>query len=245
MNHSPYFRSRPNAETGILLIHGILSTPRHFDFLIPHIPDEYEVSSILLTGHGGTIKSFSKASMAQWREQVEQALKKMSHCGSIIIVGHSLGALLALNATRKFHNIRGLMLLNPPLLPQLQLSMIGRSLRFAFGKIRTDDPRDQLCYEHLSIQLTPFLWNYLGWIPNFISLLQLASKSKEIPAKLEIPCYAFIGMQDELVRPQTVRYLQNNPNISLEILEQGLHFAYSAEEQRRILDGFQHLLNGT
>jgi len=60
MKHSPYFRNRSNTETAVLLIHGILSTPRHFDFLIPHIPDEYDICSILLAGHGGSVQDFTK-----------------------------------------------------------------------------------------------------------------------------------------------------------------------------------------
>ena len=62
MTHHPYFRNRPDANTAVLLIHGILSTPRHFDWLIPHIPDYFDVSNILLAGHGGTAQDFSVAS---------------------------------------------------------------------------------------------------------------------------------------------------------------------------------------
>lgn len=245
MDHRPYSRSTPNANTGILLIHGILSTPRHFDFLIRHIPNEYAVSNILLAGHGGSVKDFSKASMAQWQQQVEQQILKMSQtCGNIILIGHSLGSLLALQAACKFDCIRGLFLLNPPLLPRVQASMMGRSIRFAFGKLRPDDIGDVLCHKDLSIQLEPYLWKYLGWIPNFISLLQLSAKCRKIPAALDIPCYAFIGMQDELVNPKTAKYFPENPNISLEILENGVHFGYFPEEQSRIIAGFLQFLLG-
>ena len=243
MDHSPYFRNRPNAQTAVLLIHGILSTPRHFDFLIPDIPDQYEMYSILLAGHGGSVGDFTKASMKQWQAQVNNALNELeTHCSRIYIIGHSLGALLALNAVQQHKKISGVLLLNPPLLPRVQCTMIGRSLRFAFGKLQSDNMADVLCYEDLSIRLEPYLWKYLGWIPNFISLLRLASKCRKIPAALDIPCYTFLGMKDELVHPKTARYLKDNPFISLEILENGVHFGYRPEEQERIVTKLHLLL---
>lgn len=163
MDHSPYFRNRPNAQTAVLLIHGILSTPRHFDFLIPHIPDQYEIYSILLAGHGGSVGDFTKASIKQWQAQVNNALNELeTRCSRIYIIGHSLGALLALNAVQQHKKVSGVLLLNPPLLPRVQCTMIGRSLRFAFGKLQSDNMADVLCYEDLSIQLEPYLWKYLG-----------------------------------------------------------------------------------
>ena len=242
--HRPYIRKKPHAETGVLLIHGILSTPRHFDFLIPHIPDEYEICSILLAGHGGSVRDFSKATMKQWQSQVKKALNELeTHCSRIFIIGHSLGALLTLNEVQQHQKVAGILLLNPPLLPRLQCTMIGRSLRFAFGKIQPGNMADALCYEDLSIRLEPYLWKYLGWIPNFASLLRLAAKCRKIPATLDIPCYAFLGMKDELVHPKTARHLKDNPIISLEILENGVHFGYLAEDQKRIIEKFHCLLD--
>lgn len=234
MDHAPFFRDCPNSETGILLIHGILSSPRHFDFLIPHIPAEYKVSSILLSGHGGTIRDFSKASMRQWQAQVQQEIQNLN-TPNVIIIGHSLGALLALQAATAHHCIQGLFLLNVPLLPQLKPAAIGRSLRIAFGKIRTNDPIDMACYQDLSIQTEPYPWKYLGWIPNFISLLSFARQCRKIPASLKIPCIAFLGTNDELVNIHSQRCLLGNPNISLQILENGIHYGYTESQQHQII----------
>jgi len=181
--------------------------------------------------------------MNQWQSQVNNALNELeSHCSRIYIIGHSLGALLALNAAQQHKKVSGVLLLNPPLLPRVQCTMIGRSLRFAFGKPRPDNMVDVLCYEDLSVQLEPYLWKYLGWIPNFISLLRLAAKCRKIPALLDIPCYAFLGMKDELVHPKSARHLKDNPFISLEILETGVHFGYRPEEQKRIVKKLHCLL---
>ena len=244
MNYSPYFRNQPQADTAVLLIHGILSSPRHFDFLIPHIPDDYTVSSILLAGHGGSVKDFSKATMTKWQNQVEQAVTELeSRHRHILIVGHSLGSLLTLRVLQKHKSIYGVLLLNVPLVPWLKPAMVGRSLRFIFGKVHTDDPMDMHCYRDLGVHLEPYLWKYIPWIPNFIALLCLANCCKPLPAELTIPCHAFLGTNDEVVSIRSKRWLLNNPNISLEILENGVHFGYTPDEQKKIIRSLLLLLS--
>lgn len=243
MDHRPYLRNCCDGAAAVLLIHGILSTPRHFDWLISHIPDQFEVSNILLAGHGGTAEDFSKATMSQWQAQVEAELNKLeAKYANIYVIGHSLGSLLALQAAKSHKSIRGLLLLNVPLIPRLKLSMIVRSFRFAFGKVNKDDPVDIQCYNDLGVQLHPYLWKYLRWIPNFLSLLKLARKCRPLPTELRIPCYAYFSAEDELVHPNSCRYFQNNPAISLSTFNNGTHFGYTAEEQASILLGLRKVL---
>lgn len=245
MDFSPYFRNRPNATVGVLLVHGIVSSPRHFDFLIDHIPDKYEVHSLLLAGHGGSVSDFSKATAKQWHDQVETALSALeARCETVYIIGHSLGALLTLTALKNGHRPAGVLLLNPALLPQLKPAMARRSLCFALGRVNTENPVERMCYEDLGVQLDPCLLKYLGWIPNFWSLLTLAAKCRPIPASLTLPCYAFIGQKDELVRPTAIRYLNQNPYITTEILEAGVHFGYAEPEQKRIIQAMNKMFSG-
>lgn len=243
MDHSPYYRHRPESNIAVLLIHGILSTPRHYDWLIPSISDDIEVHNILLKGHGGAVADFSKATMQQWQAQISEAVKSLEKPGrKIILIGHSLGALLALHAAQSSKSICGLMLLNPPLKPWVRLSMVWRSLRFAFGRIRTDDPGDISCYQDLGVTLEPQLWKYLGWIPNFVSLLILAGKCRKIPEKLSIPCFAYLGHKDELVHISSKKWLHNCKNITLRSFPDGTHFGYSEQEKLLIETDFEDLL---
>lgn len=244
MNHHPYYRNRPGANSAVLLIHGILSTPRHFDWIIPHIPEEYEIRNILLAGHGGTVKDFSKANMTQWKTQVENELVDLEkHFSNVYMICHSLGTLLALQEVKSHACIRGLILLNIPLKPFLSFSIIGRSIRFAFGKIRANDPMDLRCYNDLGVTLHPYLWKYICWIPNFLSLIKLARKCRPLPATLNIPCYAYFCKNDEVVRPRSAKYLKNNPNITVTLLESGTHFYYPSDEKSKILHGLDIILN--
>ena len=116
MDHKPYIREVDNAKGVVLFIHGILSTPRHFDYLIPAVPDDFSVYNILLDGHGGSVQDFSKTSMTKWKNQVKDLLDDLcERYDSVILVGYSMGTLLSIDALPRYNNIRGLLLLNSPL----------------------------------------------------------------------------------------------------------------------------------
>lgn len=60
--------------TNLLFIHGIVGNCRIFDFLLPYIPEGFNVRFLNLAGHGGNALDFSQASMSVWRKQVAEAL---------------------------------------------------------------------------------------------------------------------------------------------------------------------------
>lgn len=243
MAHCPFFRHRPNADIAILMIHGILGTPRHFDWLIHATPDHIHISNILLPGHGGSVQDFSDSTMKQWQNHVAQAICDLERPGrKIIVIGHSLGSLLALNAAQQHKSIRGLILLNVPFCPQVRLRLVGRSIRAAFGKSNLDDPAEIVFLQACGTKTEPYLWKYLGWIPNFLALLSLCRKSRLVPQALTIPCYAYLGKKDDLVHIRSARWLQNLPNIQLRFFPDGSHFGYSQQEQSQIRDDLCKLL---
>lgn len=243
MDHSPYYRNRPDADIAVLMIHGILGTPRHFDWLIPAIPDDITVSNILLPGHGGSVQDFSHATMEQWQTYVEKTVSDLEKSGRrIIVVGHSLGSLLALHAAVKHNSICALMLLNVPLCPQLRPRLMGRNLRAAFGKLNKNDPKDAQFSQACGTVTEPYLWKYLAWIPNFLSLLCLCRKSRSIPSRLCIPCCAYLGGEDDLVNIRTKKWLQNHPQITMRYFPNGTHFGYSEQERSIIKEDFDCML---
>ena len=243
MTHEPFFRNNPDSPVAVLMIHGIVGTPRHFDWMIPHIPESCHISNILLPGHGGSVQDFSNATMEKWQECVEQAITSLEAPGrKIIIVAHSLGTLLAMNAALTHESICGMLLLNVPFIPRMRFRLIGRSLRTALGKPNMDDPAEALYFRACGTKTEPYLWKYLGWIPNFLSLLRLCKTSRCIPDKLSIPCYTYIGGEDDLVHPRSEKWLSNCPHITMRYFPEGSHFGYSPQEQAQIIDDLSKLI---
>lgn len=214
----------------MLMIHGICSTPRHFDFLLPIIPEDVSVCNILLAGHGGDVKDFSRVSMKIWKQQVQHHLEELSlHHENLIVVGYSLGTLLTLNFLEKYPKIKGILLLNTPLSIFLRPLMIPRSLRISFGKGNPNNIMERAMYEDLSIRLTPYLWRYLGWIPNFLSLFRLSLQCRKKAAGVRVPCYALFSAKDEMVAIRSQKFFPKEPYVHCMVFENSGHCYYAPE----------------
>lgn len=90
---------------GCLLIHGFTSTPAEMYPLAKVLNDEgYTVNSILLSGHGTTHDELLKVSYIDWYNDVESAYEELLfECEKVIVIGHSMGGLLALILASNYH----------------------------------------------------------------------------------------------------------------------------------------------
>ncbi|NLO96726.1 MAG: alpha/beta fold hydrolase [Peptococcaceae bacterium] len=92
----PFFY--PGGKMGILLVHGFTACPVDLKPLGQDLNRAgYTVSAPLLAGHGTSPEQLSTTSWEDWLDSVIQAwqdLKKL--CSQVIVIGHSMGGLLAL-----------------------------------------------------------------------------------------------------------------------------------------------------
>ena len=74
MDHREFKRIVPEARSAVLFLHGIVSTPRHFDPLLTLVPEDVSVWALLLDGHGKEVPDFGRTSMKKWETQVQKAI---------------------------------------------------------------------------------------------------------------------------------------------------------------------------
>ena len=88
----------PNSKCGIYLIHGFSSTTYEVKNLANFLADQgYCVKADNLPGHGTSIADCNSVTYIEWLSFVEQGIAEMySHCNKVIIIGVSMGAVLAL-----------------------------------------------------------------------------------------------------------------------------------------------------
>ena len=241
--HKAYIIERPDAAKAVLMIHGICSTPRHFDFLLQAFDETWSVYNILLDGHGGNVRDFGNPSMKKWKAQTREMLEQLcSRYETVVLVGYSMGTLLEMDAMSAYPQVKGVFFMNVPMYPYVALRMMTRSLRMAFGKPRLHDPHEQACTKDVSIALTPKMWEYVPWIPSFIGLLRLAAQCCKT-ADIRVPGYAYFGGRDELVRVRSARHFVNNTHIKTRIFDTAGHFWYAPEDRQTVLQDLAELLN--
>lgn len=240
MPHREYIREVPGSRQALLLIHGILGTPRHFDSLIPLIPADWSVYNILLDGHGGKVEDFSRTSMKKWKAQVHTRLDDLlSRYDRIILVAHSMGTLFSIQeAVERPETISHLFLLQTPLRPRMKLINAFYALLMPFNIV----PKGAKVMESShSITLEPWLWKYLGWIPRFLELFRECSRTRKLLGQLTVPCQVYQSQNDELVSMRTCADLNKHPHIHTTLLPRSGHFVYFGEDLQLLQERFSQL----
>lgn len=247
MDHSAYDRMVENSSTAVLMIHGIAGTPAHFRQLIPVIPQDWSARSILLRGHGGKVTDLGRASMKQWKQQVEQQLDELlQRHERVFLIAHSMGTLFALRAAvERPEKIAGLFLLAVPTRPHPRISTMLTSLRVALGNVKTTDQRAIEMRDNTSIHLERNLLKYLTWIPRFLELFAEIARVKRLLPRLTVRCHTFQSKVDELVSIRSCKDLELHPYIHNTVLYESGHFAYRKGDvqllQRSLAELFEAL----
>ncbi len=238
--HTEYRRCLPESSHAILFIHGIVGSPDHFQDFYDRVPADWSIRSVLIEGHGGTARQFSRSSMVRWKEQISQAVDDLaaSH-SSILITGHSMGTLLAIEqAIRAPDRVKGLFLLAVPLKARMTWAATSQSIRVALDLNSRNDPVLEAAKSAYSIHPDRRVWRYLGYVPRYLELLKVMRETiQEIP-RLQVPARVFMSRSDEIVSPRSAAYLSVNPLIDLDWLEHSDHKYYPQEDKDILLGDF-------
>ena len=242
--HCEYRRIVPGAHTAVLMLHGILGSPAHFRRFEPIVPARMSVVNLLLDGHGGRAADFSRTSMQKWKRQVEAEVRELArtHC-RIMILGHSMGTLLALHAAQREAKVAGLFLLAPPLKICIRLRALTNAIRLAFDRICEDDPAAAALRDCTSVQLTRCLPVYLGWIPRYVELLHESVSARRGYADLDVPCRTYLSGRDELVSLKSRRWLDGDPGTAVFVLEGSSHSYYTPDDTAFLRTEFARFLS--
>jgi carboxylesterase len=239
--HKAYIRDAPNSKTVILFIHGILGTPCHFADFIKRVPDDISVHNILLDGHGETFREFSKSSVSLWKKSVFSKLSRLSeHYDNIIIVGHSLGTLLALDVSPFFHEkIKQLFLIAVPLIISLKPIAVSNSLKVMLNRVRPCDKVASAARAACSIALTKNPLASILSIPRYLELFSEARRARSAISTLTQKTVVFQSGKDEIVSMKSCKHLSKNPNIAVSVMPKSMHYYYDEAEYQDMLKQFE------
>ncbi|MGI6072401.1 MAG: alpha/beta fold hydrolase [Lachnospiraceae bacterium] len=237
-----YWKQSGKDKAAILFIHGILGTPNHFKPFLPLIPQDWSVCNLLLKGHGGSVKDFSRASMHEWKQQVSDSLDKLlEENNRVIIVAHSMGTLLAIQEAIE-KPIDELFLLNVPLKVHVAFRLLGTSWRVFRGSAKSGDKWSVAAQNAYSIEKDNHIFNYFGWIPRFAELFSEIRKTRKIIRKLKTPSHVYLSLYDETISSKCRELFQNNSCVRVQMLNTSGHFYYSPEDQNLLNEEFNKMI---
>ena len=104
-----YFRWGNPENPGLLLMHGFLAHARCFAFIAPFLAEHYHVVAFDLSGMGdsGVRKSYPDEVRAAEVEDVARATGLFEHAVKPVVIAHSYGGHVALNAMQDRHELFG------------------------------------------------------------------------------------------------------------------------------------------
>lgn len=245
--HKPFIYENKDSKTIVIFIHGILEGPNQFKEFAEILHKEgFSYSAILLHGHGKSGKYFAKSSREKWMNSVDkEILKHKDNYENIILVGHSMGALLSLLFALKYKNkVKGIVLISTPLKVFVRFNMIISSIKVAFGRVREQDTLAKYAKKAFSVERGS-IFTYISWIPRYVDLFTLISLTKKELKNIEVPTLIVQCKRDELVSYKTLKVFKRKLQNDYEVinLEKSGHFYYDDEELRYLLNEFEIFIN--
>lgn len=237
--HEPFIRIVPGAQNAVVFIHGIVSTPRYWDEFVQATPEGWSVHSLLLPGHGGSVRDFGRVRRGDWLRHVRSVIDDMRRSHErVFIVAHSLGTLLTVQAVLDDpEKITGLLLLAMPLRIFVKpTAIVGNALK---GLGLTSKNADLARY-YGTAQDWRF-WRYLPWIPRYLELFAISADVRRRIQELTVPAQVFMSGRDELVSLRSCRELEKCAAARVSILPDSMHHDLSPEDSAVVLNCYRRL----
>ena len=240
--HRPSLYPVPGASLLTVFVHGFLGGPGQFTSLVRAVNEAgFAAETIILPGHGKKSWDFARHTSREWQETVNNTLKhRLTQYDKVVLMGHSMGGLLSINASLKAGPAHGLVLWETPIRLRMRLAGVSNDLQVAFLPERLQSPVAKAYRQFSNVRFyTPM--GYLLTIPRAMELLgMMAATERELP-NITSPVFLIQSKADEVVHPGSMERLQKglkNAQVTTLALNSSWH-AYFPDEE---LSGIQSRL---
>jgi carboxylesterase len=199
---------------GVLVIHGFTATRESVELLLHPLQSlGIPVSMPLLAGHGGPSPAALKGlGWMDWLHDADVAFRELGdRADRIIIVGHSMGALLALNLAVRHPGKVDSLVLVATAIRLVSVLAPGRPLNFAALPISLiakrwglksvfADPEGASCRGHYE------------WVPTdaVLSFFRLIKKTRKLLGAVHCPVFILHNRSESTVLPESVGVLNSS-----------------------------------
>ena len=233
------YRVYGTGEPAIVLVHGWSCDANYWNAQLDPLKARYTVVAVDLAGHGASGKNRSDWTMANYGEDVAAVVRLLPH-HQVIIVGHSMGGTVALEATRRIGDrvigiiaVDALRSIGQPPLPQRQIEtrlapfradFIGQTRRFVAESLfpKDADPKfvNKVAYD---MSLEP---QAVG-VASLQSLL--STDLTPVVADIHVPVMA---INSDLAPTDEARIRKSLPDFKADIIPNSSHFLMMDDTQR-------------
>ena len=228
----------------VILLHGLASSSRNWEEIVPLLSPRYRCITIDLLGFGQSPKpEGAEYSIEQHVGSLHRTIRHLKIREPYILVGHSLGSLLACRYARQYpKEVSRLMMLSPPI--YLHHTQYGRRrvkqtagayLR-VYRFLRTHKKFTLRNLSHLS-RLFPALGalqlNEATWIAFTRSLEKCIETQTVITdiADVKAPVELFYGTRDQVIVIENIKLLTSMRHVTVHVVKGASHFVHKKYAQ--------------
>ena len=239
-----YVEQGTASGTPVIFLHGITDSWHSFESTLPHLPKSLRAFAITQRGHGHSFKPDAAYQMKDFAADIA-AFIKAKHLGQAVIVGHSMGGLVAQQLALDYpHLIKAIVIVDSdasfidnPGMPEFlnEVTQLTDPVAFefadAFQKSTLSRPIDSAYYQLLvgeSLKVPAHVWREAmqqTLYANFTSQLPMIQK----------PTLIFWGSKDSICPHKDQEILQKGIQGSKLIVYEGVGHALHWEEPERFV----------
>lgn len=191
-------------DCGILLIHGFTGSPAEMGLLGEFLHKKgYTILAPRLSGHGTTVEDMVNTEWSHWYSSVEDAYHILKAvCSRIVVVGLSMGGLLALKLSTEYTVDKVISLSAPIFIADKRLNLLP-----IYRMFRRFVPKRRKVYKDIPKQYT-VCYN-LTPLRSLSSLLVLLKQVDTLLPSVTVPTLIIQGKHDHTVEPRSAEHIYN------------------------------------
>lgn len=233
--HAP-FALHTGSDTLVLLAHGLCGSPAQMRPVAEDLAAcGMDVEALLLPGHGGGSGAFYAARAADWQKHVDDAVRAgLDRYPAVFLMGHSLGALLCLDAATRLP-VRGVICLGAPMGLRVSRFQVHMGMCVALGRPDGDDDAVRFYRASSGISVRG-PWEYLLWLPPFARLAFKMARARRAMGRVACPVLVVQSDRDETVSRRSAQRIARAVVGPVRVvrLRRSLH-AYIDPEERPVI----------
>ncbi|MEI6756276.1 MAG: alpha/beta fold hydrolase [Chlorobium sp.] len=206
-------QNKARSPFGVLVFHGFTGTLDSVSALCKPLQElGIPLRMPLLAGHGASSpEALRGVGWEAWMADADRAFQDLSlEAERIIVIGHSMGALIAINLAVRYQGVVDSLVLATPALKLVSLFAPGRPLHFAAHFVSRVIKKWNLkaVYSGASI---PGCVPHYAWVPTdaIISFFELIKKSLTLIDRVNVPVLIVHNRRESTVLPESATILYN------------------------------------
>ncbi len=205
--------SRGEGKTGLLLIHGFADSPAVYRYLANSLAERgFHCRAMRLPGHAQPLGEYADSTVEQWIAKTRAEIESLrSRTDEVWMVGHSMGAALALHLAREDPGLCTGLVLIAPLLDISGKRMLGLpagptfrvldALTLFSGSVYNMLPLDL----HADERRADYVRTRFIPLPQYRQMFRLLRANERQDPALSIPLLVFLASDDRIIDSAAAR----------------------------------------